>query len=300
MDEVLATVEENHEKKRRNDVTRKQNMAIEERFLIKKRGADTLYYDKNNPEKAIIKEGPDSIKLLDNNPKAIQAIVELAHEKGWTSIKVSGNKKLKMALSAAAHSSGLEVDGFEPPQKQHQEHAGGERENPESPDDTGDTHQDESESTDTRDTEQDAPEAEPDVVMEKPSHEHESDRENSADDVAQQAARKRELAQQQAKDRIEGKIPEELTPRQYAYENLDREEAVELYPEIEPVYEIENNARVYLQQNRGHFSDEAAQVFVDEARNVCFNELEKGASLEARREHTERKRSKESAEGLEL
>lgn len=67
--------------------------------------------------------------------------------------------------------------------------------------------------------------------------------------------------------------------RRHAYFTMDRDEAVKLFPDIANVYMIENNARVFLQQNRSKFNQEAEAVFIDEVRESCFDELERGRDI---------------------
>ena len=109
--EPVLKEKEQREKKDRQSL-------LERQFVMKVKGDYTLYYDKNKPDKVAIREYKDCIVGVDkDNNVAIKAIVERIQEKGWTSIKISGNKALQVALAAEAMEKGIIVEGYEKPKK---------------------------------------------------------------------------------------------------------------------------------------------------------------------------------------
>jgi len=278
---------------------------LERQFIMKQKGDYTLYYDKNKPDKVAIREYKDCIVGVDkDNNIAIKAIVERIQEKGWTSIKMSGNKALQIALAAEAMDKGIVVEGYEKPVKAQPEKtteqelgdASAEmtdrKANPELFGDFGEL--DESDEPADAQFEEDVREAEDlrkqrlktvtDTLVSEPA---------PKEDVAGEAAKRRKDAQDIATKRLNNPTLEEKGARENAYSTLSRTEAIEQYPELTPVYEIVGKAREHLEDNRDRFTDDMADAFTQSVRNSCFEKLNKGVDLQERLDKVREQRSVE-------
>lgn len=236
MAEDLVTVEEAEKVLEPNKDTRDNpalRQQLDENYMRRQLFGATTYYDKQDPSKPIIRERTSSLVLLaPDNPRAIRALVDIAQAKGWSEIKVSGNKELAALVAAEAHDRGLIVRGYEPPEKELSDEAAK--------------------------SEHERPEKEPELDT---------------------TVQKEEVTVHEAPER-------EYVSREEAYKNLNKEEAVSLFPELAQVYVIENEAREFLSANREQFSDEVAMDFVVGVRNGCFEDLDSGKDLAVRRSMT--------------
>lgn len=81
------------------------------------------------------------------------------------------------------------------------------------------------------------------------------------------------------------------SPREVAYQNQSRDAAVSKHPELAPLYQIESNARIFLEENRERFNDAAATEFIRGVRAVCFDDLESGVDIGKRLGESSRERN---------
>jgi len=292
---------------------------LERQFIMKQKGDYTLYYDKNKPDKVAIREYKDCIVGVDkDNNIAIKAIVERIQEKGWTSIKMSGNKALQVALAAEALDKGITVEGYEKPKKQAPELEKDFQEKTEEPEQPApDIEGAEAAKEDERiiypgDT--DHPDYERLAMVGpgledgdfekfygpvtnsfentlKKEWEEERDRTAEAKATTEQAARDRKQRLEDVTARVNSPTLEEKGARENAYNTLSRTEAIQQYPELTPVYEIVGKAREHLEDNRHKFTDEMAEAFIQSARNSCFEQLNKGVDLQGRLDKVREQRS---------
>ncbi len=300
-------------KKKTADTTLDMSAALGKNFIIQQRGDTTLYFDRNKHDKVAIKVRDDCIIGVDkDNRLAIKAIVECVQAKGWTSIKLTGNKHLQVMLAAEAMERGIEVQGFKKPGDKGDVSAEKEAE----PEKEAST---EKEVEPEKEVQSDnKPGTLTDEKNKKPSQEEIADRkahpelfgdsawiDNQPNNAAEEqfhldideAGEQRKEAQQKAHERLN---PEKIGDRETAYDTLAREEAVEKYPELVPIYPIVNNARIFLEANRHRFTDKKAQQFVGSVRSACFEDLDKGIDLKNRLETVPKTRGKEQEVGLEV
>jgi len=259
-----------------------------------------------------IKVRDDCIIGADKDNRAvIKAIVDCVEAKGWDSIKISGNKGLQVMLAAEAMDRGIAVEGFKKP-----ESIDGAKEGKDD-DAVSETPQNEPTKPNTDGSEDDAVEDTVEYTKEQESIDQaretefqeaetqrkerqaaaiegaESDmkeRTEGHEDVAKEAAQRREERQKEATERLK---PKASRDREEAYNNLERSEAVELYPELAPVYKLVGEARQFLESNRHRFTDTAAQQFVDSVRTNCFERLDRGENLQPRVAEAKKSRTEE-------
>lgn len=77
------------------------------------RGEDHVYRRVGETREALADEG-DRIRFIDKQMDAFQAGVELARQKGWQAIEVTGTETFRAEAWFHARAAGLEVIGFEP------------------------------------------------------------------------------------------------------------------------------------------------------------------------------------------
>lgn len=273
---------------------------LERQFVMKVKGDYTLYYDKNKPDKVAIREYKDCIVGVDkDNNIAIKAIVERVQEKGWTSIKISGNKALQIALAAEAMDKGIIVQGYEKPKKsQPEKEVQPEEVKPEKESEIevkpGEELEKESQSV-----AEDDPESTDEKVSESAQKEKAEEKTEEfapethiiePDSAAQKkfdldVTRAKELRENRlgaTTSRLDNPTLEEVGAREYAYNYASREKALMAYPELAPVYDIIAETQGYLEDNREKYNNETAQGFIDAARDRCFTALNKGDDLQKR------------------
>jgi len=74
---------------------------------------DQFYY-RDKPTVKAFQAQKDSFKANDVSQPVAKALVDLAEQRGWKSLKVKGTAEFKALVWAAAQEKGLKVDGYEP------------------------------------------------------------------------------------------------------------------------------------------------------------------------------------------
>jgi hypothetical protein len=72
------------------------------------------FYFRDKPQQKAFRAGKDSFRAQDVSQPVAKALVELAAERGWSSIKVKGTTEFKALVWAAAQERGLAVEGYHP------------------------------------------------------------------------------------------------------------------------------------------------------------------------------------------
>lgn len=87
---------------------------FDNRFSITEKDTKTLYAYSNDPDKVAFTEKYDKLIANDNNPALIKSMMEVAENKGWESVTVTGEKEFKREAWLEAKTRGLNIKGYEP------------------------------------------------------------------------------------------------------------------------------------------------------------------------------------------
>lgn len=104
--------------KRKDELEKKDNKSIDSsldrKFTIVNKGNDTVYSYSNDPSKIAIKESRSKISTKESTPAIVNNVLQIAEDKGWSSIKVKGTKEFKKSAWLEGNLKGLEVKGYTP------------------------------------------------------------------------------------------------------------------------------------------------------------------------------------------
>lgn len=87
---------------------------IDRRYLIDERDTRTIYSYANDPERIAFIEKGETLSTTESNPALIKNMVQLAEDKGWEAVELSGTDKFRREAWFEARRRGLEVTGYEP------------------------------------------------------------------------------------------------------------------------------------------------------------------------------------------
>jgi hypothetical protein len=84
--------------------------SLAKRYLI----AENKFYFRDDPNLMAFEDKGKRLSTEHNDPQVAQSMVELAHAKNWSSIKVNGSIEFKREVWLAGSLRGLEVQGYAP------------------------------------------------------------------------------------------------------------------------------------------------------------------------------------------
>lgn len=87
---------------------------IDRRYLIDERDTRTIYSYANDPERIAFIEKGETLSTTESNPALIKNMLQLAEDKGWEAVELSGTDKFRREAWFEARRRGLEVTGYEP------------------------------------------------------------------------------------------------------------------------------------------------------------------------------------------
>lgn len=228
---------------------------LDNRFSITEKGTKTLYAYSNDPDKVAFTEKDDKLIANDNNPALIKSMMEVAESKGWESVTVTGEKEFKREAWLEAKARGLDVKGYEPNQQDERKlERLLEKQNSISQD--GDN-----ESKTTSGPGQESPEETNDPT-ESASEATEGDKGEKAQSMPPMSEEGRELREKELKT---------------AFQTLEKEEAIEKYPELENVYKVEPAAGAFYRSKGG--MKEQEEDFKSKATDRAIEEVAAGREI---------------------
>lgn len=84
--------------------------ALKKRYAIR----DHLYFSKDRAKGLVFEDKGKLIKSKSSDPDDIRSMLDLAYEKNWSTIKVSGSQDFKREVWLAAGIKGIAVVGYKP------------------------------------------------------------------------------------------------------------------------------------------------------------------------------------------
>ncbi|MES9903229.1 MAG: LPD7 domain-containing protein [Sedimenticola sp.] len=219
---------------------------MDNRFSIIEKRNKTLYSYSNDPEKVAFTEKDNKLIANDNNPALIKNMMEVAENKGWEKITVTGDKEFRRDVWMEAKARGLTVNGYAPTKQderklerimEKQNSIGEDKENAITTDVTREVGQDASEKAPKDEIKETSP------IL--PINDEDKE------------IRRREL--------------------KTAYKTLGKEKAIEKFPELEKVYEVGDSAVAFYQSKGG--SEKQEWEFRSKATNKAIDEIASGRTL---------------------
>ena len=83
-------------------------------YFVSRGRRATYYAARRDPTSIIITETRNSIKAHDSSPDTAKSVIRVAMNKGWSSIKLHGDKDFKRAAWLEAELTGIKTTGFKP------------------------------------------------------------------------------------------------------------------------------------------------------------------------------------------
>lgn len=96
--------------------------AIQRRYLTERRGGPGLgYYADARAETAAFRDRGRQLSTGRNDPHVVRDLVAIAQHRGWTTINVRGHTEFRREVWLMARAAGLEVRGYRPTERDHQQ-----------------------------------------------------------------------------------------------------------------------------------------------------------------------------------
>lgn len=222
---------------------------LDNRFSITEKGSKTLYAYSNDPDKVAFTEKDDKLIANDNNPALIKSMMEVAESKGWESVTVTGEKEFKREAWLEAKARGLDVKGYEPSQQD-------ERKLERLLEKQNSIGQDGENSTNKEPEETNEP------ATENASEATEGDKGEKAQSIPPISEEGQELREKELKT---------------AFQTLEKEEAIEKYPELENVYKVAPAATAFYRSKGG--LKEQEEDFNSKATDRAIEEVATGRNI---------------------
>ena len=228
---------------------------LDNRFSITEATNKTVYEYANDPGKVAFTEDDRRLVAVDTNPNLIKSMMEVAESKGWETVTVSGNKEFKQNAWLEARSRGMEVVGYSPTQQDERKLTRLlEQQNAIEEDKEGQKQTDD-------------PASQP--IVDNPTPDNNSAPESPESDKGDQGKAMPPIS-------IEGREQRKEELRT-AFQTLNKEEAIEKYPELEGVYKVEPAAVAFYQAKGG--LKEQEEEFTTKATERALEEVAAGREI---------------------